>query len=218
MRIVLDTNVLVRANIKVQGPARDLLLKIAYGDHVMITSPFLLREVERALAYPRLQKLWRLTLQDIQDHVQFPVKISELVHPIVEAPVVLKHPNDDPVVYTAIHGKADVICTLDRDFYEPEVVAFCRQRGVAVLDDVGLLQKLKRTGGLSALRVANRRHRWALVVVSRYRLGREKASSASKGILRENWASSRSVLSSWLELSCFASAGICANSSSKVAA
>jgi len=144
MRIVLDTNVLVRANIKVQGPARDLLLKLAYSDHVIITSPFLLREVERALAYPRLQKLWRLTLQDIQEHVQFLVKISELVHPIIEAPVVLKDPNDEPVVYTATHVRADVLCTIDRDFYEPEVVAFCRQRGVSILDDVELLQKLKR--------------------------------------------------------------------------
>ncbi|MGD1104632.1 MAG: hypothetical protein ABSA59_21525 [Terriglobia bacterium] len=34
-----------------------------------------------------------------------------------------------PKVYTAIDGKADVLCTLDRDFYEPEVVAFCQQRG-----------------------------------------------------------------------------------------
>ena len=47
MRIVLDTNVLVRANIKVQGPARELLLKVAYSDHVPITSPFLLREQVR---------------------------------------------------------------------------------------------------------------------------------------------------------------------------
>jgi predicted nucleic acid-binding protein len=45
MRIVLDTYVLVRANIKVQGPARELLLEIAYSDHVLITSQFLLREV-----------------------------------------------------------------------------------------------------------------------------------------------------------------------------
>ena len=144
MRIVLDTNVLVRANIKVRGPARELLLKIAYSEHVLITSPFLLREVERALAYPRLQKLWRLTLQDIQEHVQFLVKISEVVHPSFETPVVLKDRDDDPVVYTAIDGKADVLCTLDRDFNEPEVVAFCRKRGVSILDAVELLQKLKR--------------------------------------------------------------------------
>ena len=152
MRIVLDTNVLVRANIKVQGPARDLLLNIAYSDNVIITSPFLLREVERALAYPRLQKLWHLTLQDIQEQVQFLVRISELVHPIIEAPVVIKDPNDDPVVYTAIQGKADVLCTLDRGFYEPQVLAFCRQRGVSVLDDVELLQRLKRIGVLATRR------------------------------------------------------------------
>ncbi len=79
MRIVLDANILVRANIKAQGPAREALLKIISGNHVLITSPFLLREVERALAYPRLRKLWRLSLQDIQEHVQFLVKVSELV-------------------------------------------------------------------------------------------------------------------------------------------
>jgi len=60
MRIVLDTNILVRANIKAPGPAREALLKIIYGNHALITSPFLLREVERALAYPRLQEVWRL--------------------------------------------------------------------------------------------------------------------------------------------------------------
>ncbi len=116
MRTVLDTNILVRANVKARGPARDLLLKIAYSDHVIITSPFLLREVERALAYRRLQKLWRLSLPDIQEHVQFLVRISELVHPVIGAPVVLTDPNDDPVVYTAVYGKADALCTLDRDF------------------------------------------------------------------------------------------------------
>jgi putative PIN family toxin of toxin-antitoxin system len=145
MRIVLDTNILVRANIKARGPARDLLLKIAYADRILIISPFLLREVERALAYPRLQNLWHLSSQDIQEHVQFLSAISELVHPIIEAPVVLRDPHDDAIVYTAVYGKADVLCTLDRDFFDPKVIAFCRNRGIAVLSDVELLQKLTRT-------------------------------------------------------------------------
>jgi predicted nucleic acid-binding protein len=76
--------------------------------------------------------------------VQFLVKISEVVHPSVEKPIVLKDRDDDPVVYTAIDGKADVLCTLDRDLYEPEVVAFCQKRGVSILNDVELLEKLKR--------------------------------------------------------------------------
>lgn len=142
MRIVLDTNVLVRANIKSHGPAREALLKIIYGNHVLITSPFLLREVERALAYPRLQKLWRLTFHEIQEHVQFLVEFSELVHPIIGAPVVLGDPNDDPVIYTAISGKADALCTLDSDFLEEAVVTFCRNHGISILSDVELLRGL----------------------------------------------------------------------------
>ena len=50
MRIVLDTNILVRANVRAQGPARELLTRIIHGDHVLITSPFLLRETARSLA------------------------------------------------------------------------------------------------------------------------------------------------------------------------
>lgn len=142
MRIVLDTNILVRANVKAQGPAREALLKIISGNHVLVTSPFLLREVERALAYPRLQKLWRLSSQDIQEHVQLLVKVSEVVHPIIEARVVLKDSNDDPVIYTAVYGKADALCTLDGDLFEPGVLAFCRNHGISVLTDVMLLQRL----------------------------------------------------------------------------
>ena len=143
MRIVLDTNILVRANIKARGPAREILLKIAYSDHVLITSPFLLRETERCLAYPRLQKLWRLSQQDIQEHIELLENLSELVHPIIEHPVVLKDPSDDAVVYTAVTGNADVLCTLDRDFSDPDIKEFCGKRGVSVLNDVELLRRLR---------------------------------------------------------------------------
>lgn len=142
MRVVLDTNILVRANIKAQGPAREALIKIISGNHVLITSPFLLREVERALAYPRLQKLWRLSAEDIQEHVQFLFKVSELVIPLVGGPIVVKDPNDDPVIYTATSGKADVLCSLDSDLREAGVVAFCRNQGIEILTDVELLQRL----------------------------------------------------------------------------
>jgi hypothetical protein len=48
MRIVLDTNILVRANAKVRGPARELLqLIVGSPDHVLLLSPFLQQELER---------------------------------------------------------------------------------------------------------------------------------------------------------------------------
>src|SRR2546426_6644031 len=39
-------------------------------------------------------------------------------------------------VYTALTGNADVLCTLDRDFSDPDVKEFCQKRGVSVLNDV----------------------------------------------------------------------------------
>jgi len=131
MRIVLDTNILVRANVKAHGPAREALLRIISGNHVLITSPFLLREVERALAYPRLQKLWRLS---------FPLWYGRSMRNTGILPVANHGQDGRATIVTS--GKADALCTLDSDFFEPGVVAFCRNRGISILTDVMLLQRL----------------------------------------------------------------------------
>ena len=51
MRIVLDTNILVRANAK----ARELLqLIVGLPDHVLLLSPFLQQELERVFSDERV--------------------------------------------------------------------------------------------------------------------------------------------------------------------
>lgn len=143
MRIVLDTNILVRANIVAHGPSREILLTILHGHHTLICSSFLLRETGRVLAYPRLQKLWRLTPHDIQEHIELLEKISCMVRPLVEKPVVLKDPGDDPVLYTAVSGRADILCTLDQHFFDSGVVRFARRRGIKILTDIQLLSDFR---------------------------------------------------------------------------
>ena len=62
MRIVLDTNILVRANAKAKGPARELLLLIVHStEHTLLLSPFLLRELERVFGYDRVRAATKLT-------------------------------------------------------------------------------------------------------------------------------------------------------------
>jgi predicted nucleic acid-binding protein len=46
----LDTNILVRAAADEQGLAGRLLLEIASGPHVLVSSPYVLSEVMRVLA------------------------------------------------------------------------------------------------------------------------------------------------------------------------
>ena len=70
MRVVLDTNILIRANPKGRGPARELLEKTIFGDHILVTSDFLLQEVARVLAYPRIEKRWRLHPREVEHYLQ----------------------------------------------------------------------------------------------------------------------------------------------------
>jgi hypothetical protein len=47
------------------------------------------------------------------------------------------------VVHTAVVGRADAICTLNRDFFNPLVRDYCRERGVLIANDVELLSLLR---------------------------------------------------------------------------
>jgi hypothetical protein len=51
--------------------------------------------------------------------------------------------DDDAVVHAAIVGQADTLCTLNRHFFHPDVVEYCRERGVVVTRDVDLLDLLR---------------------------------------------------------------------------
>jgi hypothetical protein len=71
VRVLLDANVLIRANEKSVGPARSLLLELISRKHVILTSADLLIELGRTLRYPRVQALYELSEEQIYDYVQF---------------------------------------------------------------------------------------------------------------------------------------------------
>lgn len=146
MRIVLDTNILVRANAKARGPARELLQLIAGSpDHTLLLSPFLLQELERVFSYERVRASSRLTDEEISQYLSYlrSKDISEVVFPGPAPRVVPADPDDDPVVHTAVIGRADALCTLNRDFNNSAVIAYCRERGVMIANDVDILRFLR---------------------------------------------------------------------------
>jgi len=143
MRITLDSNILVRAVVSPTGPAQRLLSVIrSRPDHILVLSSHILEEVKRVLVYPRLQSRYHLTAEEIQRYAELLEQAAVLVDPTPPGPVVLTDPDDDPVLYTAVQGKAEVLCTRNHDFFEPSVVAFCSELGIAVMDDVQLLRLL----------------------------------------------------------------------------
>ena len=65
--------------------------------------------------------------------------VLEMVFPGPAPRVVPGDPDDDPVVHTAVVGRADALCTLTRDFFHSLVRDYCRERGVLIASDVELL-------------------------------------------------------------------------------
>jgi putative PIN family toxin of toxin-antitoxin system len=102
-----------------------------------------LSEVARVLSYPRVQARWRLSEEDIEKYVIFLAAAGTVVDLPMEFAAIVSDPDDDPILQTAIAGKADVLCTLDEDFRHEAVQEVCAAHGIRILDDVALLRELR---------------------------------------------------------------------------
>jgi hypothetical protein len=87
----------------------------------------------------------RLTDDEIVEYLSYlrAKDVSEIVFPGPAPRVVPADPDDDPVVHTAVVGRADALCTLNRDLFTPLVRDYCRERGVLIANDVELLGLLR---------------------------------------------------------------------------
>ena len=143
MRFVLDTNVLARVVMSPQGPAAELFERIA-SDHLLITSLALLAELSRVLAYDRVRRIHRLSDQAIGEFVRRIEAGSLVALPADPIPkVVAADPDDDVVVATAVAGQADYLCTRNRHLFSTDVLAYCSQHGLQLMDDLQLLELLR---------------------------------------------------------------------------
>jgi putative PIN family toxin of toxin-antitoxin system len=144
MRVVLDTNVVVRFVYSPSGLIIGLIRLLQPPQHALITSPELVREAADVLARPRLRARHKLdpdAISKVLDHLYsgFP---SPVTLPSSSASFVPHDPKDDIVILTAITGQADVICTLDAHLHDQSVKAFCDQHGIRILTDIELLAEL----------------------------------------------------------------------------
>jgi len=144
MRAVLDTNILVRAMASPSGPAGELFERVS-ADHVLVASLELLEELSRVLGYDAVRRMHQRTDAEIAEFlasVGGGATVVPLPTPLPQ--VVPGDSKDDLVVATAVAGRADVICTLDRHFYQDKVQNYCRERMIEITDDVQLLAKLRK--------------------------------------------------------------------------
>jgi len=142
VRFTLDSNILVRAATSPRGPALRPL-DIILGAHTLVLSRFILEEVERVLLYPRIQARYRITTIEAARFAESLADAADLVEPVIGRPVVLSDPADDPVLYTAVDGRADILCTRNiRHFASADARSFCAERGIRVMTDLEALRNL----------------------------------------------------------------------------
>ena len=63
------------------------------------------------------------------------------LNPLVTAPI--RDVNDVIVMQTAIIGEADILCTKDDDFFESPAAEYLDKMGIAVIDDIALMHRLR---------------------------------------------------------------------------
>jgi putative PIN family toxin of toxin-antitoxin system len=114
-------------------------LRLASESGSLILSDYILEEVERVLFYPRLLKQFQLSNLEIATHIESLRQISICVKPAAAPDGLLRDTKDKAVLGTAIAGHADVLCTMDRHFYDAKVIAFAAQHGIRIMNDVELL-------------------------------------------------------------------------------
>jgi predicted nucleic acid-binding protein len=124
------------------GPAFRVLDAVL-GAHTLVLSRFILDEVQRVLLYPRIQSRYRITADEIVRFTGNLAEIAHLVEPVIVKPLAELDPDDDPVLYTAAEGEADILCTRNiRHFRSPAVERFCDEHGIRVMTDVDAIREL----------------------------------------------------------------------------
>ena len=108
MRVLLDTNVVLSA-ILTDGPPRALLTSVLRGERELVTSPFLLDELEELLVrkFGFSADAARATRAELE-------ALARVVHPTA-IPNVCRDEDDNHVLAAAVAGAAQLLVTGDHD-------------------------------------------------------------------------------------------------------
>ena len=126
MQIVLDTNVLVSALIAREGPSGRLLAAVKRGDIALVTSDFQIEELRDVLSRERVKR-----------YVQ-PGEAKALLHSldcigsvISDLPhlALSPDPKDNPILATAIAGRADLLVSGDKS----DMLALGQVEGIPIV-------------------------------------------------------------------------------------
>ncbi len=143
MRVVLDTNVLASGIIGYQNQRSSpgqLLRAWRRRRFELVLSEHILSELERTLQSPYFQR--RLSPLQVARVLALLRRRATLISITVVTQGIATHPEDDPVVATAVSADADFLVTGDRELEKLGTVA-----GTTLLNPRNFLEVISRRAG-----------------------------------------------------------------------
>ena len=139
MRLVIDTNVVVSAQLWGGVPRR--LIELAHaGEISLFSSAPLLDELARVLAEPKFSPRFTRSSTAVEDLVLGYAELVTLVTPALLPEAVSRDPDDDPVVATALAARADAIVSGDADLLSLKVY-----QNILILSPANAIDAIART-------------------------------------------------------------------------
>lgn len=120
LKAVLDTNVIVSGTIVKRGVPYRLLTAWRGREWNLVTSPQILREVQRVLGLPKISGRYGLTGQDVTGLIGLFEHRATVVPGHLKIPRTARDPEDDHILACAKEGQADYIVSGDQDLLSLE--------------------------------------------------------------------------------------------------
>ncbi len=139
IRAVLDTNQLVSMTIRPGGGADQIRHAWQERRFSLLTSPPLLAEFRRVLAYPKLRALIRLSQEEEESLLRLLVEEAEITAGTLQVHVVEADPADNAVVACAIEGHANYIVSGDT-----HLLSLHEHAGIPIVSAREFLRALER--------------------------------------------------------------------------
>ncbi len=141
IRAVLDTNGLLSGLLSKNGPPGQIVDAWLDGRFTLVTSLYLVEEINHVLTYPRLVKRLRLSPEEQKAFLAALLTKAEVVPGHLRFPGATRDPKDDSVIACAVEGTAAFIVSGDEDLLTLQSYA-----GIHIVTPSEFLKILKNMG------------------------------------------------------------------------
>jgi len=145
LRVVIDTNILVRGTLSASGASALVIEALKRGRCTLITSRALLSELYRVLSRPRMKRRYGVTSRRCKRLISRLYAGSIFVVPAGRL-ALCRDPEDDIFLEMALLGRATHLVTEDADLYDdPDIKELLNRYGVHVVRLAEFLVDLARS-------------------------------------------------------------------------